>query len=128
MSERLEVVLEFNGLSSALTNCTDCDAAFISLACAGEGAFFRSLCTVAKADWAVDKSPEFSALPTAARSMENGELLDPVLPLAAAAPSFSFFAVWNADWAPFRSPDARLFWRLCKACCICAALLDESTY
>jgi hypothetical protein len=60
--------------------------------------------------------------------MENGDLLDPVLPLAAAAPSFSFFAVWNADWAPFRSPDARLFWRLCKARCICAALLDESTY
>ena len=44
LSEVLEEeLLEFNVLSSSLTNCNDCDAMFVSIVCDGEGEFFKSL-------------------------------------------------------------------------------------
>jgi hypothetical protein len=34
---------------------------------------------------------------------------------------------WKADWAPFRSPDVKLFCRFCRVSCNLLELLDEST-
>jgi hypothetical protein len=72
MSEVLEEeLLEFTVLSSSWTNCSDWDATFVSSVCDGEAAFFKSLWTVAKADWALDIFPELSAPPSAVRSVES---------------------------------------------------------
>ena len=73
MSELLdeELLVEFNELSNPSTNCMDWDAAFSSTTRDGEAAFFRSLRTVAKADCAVARSSELSALPSAVRSVES---------------------------------------------------------
>jgi hypothetical protein len=68
-SALLEEALEFTVLSSSSTSCTDWEAAFASLVCAGEAEFFRSPRTAAKADWDVDRSPELSALPSVDRSL-----------------------------------------------------------
>ena len=66
-----EELFTFSVLSSSWTICTDWDAALISFVSDGEVLFFRSLCTVANADWAVVKLPEPSALPSAVRSVES---------------------------------------------------------
>ncbi len=72
LSELLEdEVLEFNELSSSCTNCSDWDAALVSTVREGDAELFRSLLTVAKADCAVDRSPEVSALPSAVISVES---------------------------------------------------------
>src|ERR1700683_95849 len=87
-SELMEVVsLEELGvkvLSKSFTRLNDCAAAVGSLVSAGEAVFFKSPRTVANADCAVDKSPEVSALPSAARSVAYWELLDKVVPAVVA--------------------------------------------
>ena len=94
---RLEVLVEFKVLSSPSTNCTDWDAALASLVCAGEAVFFRSPKTVANADWAVDRLPELSALPSEVRSVESWELLKRLVPFAVAEFCRTLCRVWNAD-------------------------------
>lgn len=66
-----EDVLEFSVLSSSWTNCSDWVAALLSTIRDGEAELFRSLLTVAKTDWAVDRSPEVSALPSAVISVDS---------------------------------------------------------
>ena len=70
VSELLET-LGFTVLSSSLTNCSDCDAAVASFVSDGDEEVLRSFCKVAKADCAVERSPEVSALPSAVRSVES---------------------------------------------------------
>jgi hypothetical protein len=65
-----ESLPEFTVLSSSSTNRTDCAAVLASLVCAGEDEFCRSLRTVAK-DWAGDRSPDDSALPSDATSVDS---------------------------------------------------------
>jgi hypothetical protein len=62
-SALLEEAVEFTVLSNSSTNCTDWEAAFASLVCAGEAEFFRSPRTAAKADW------EWIGLPSSARCL-----------------------------------------------------------
>jgi hypothetical protein len=128
-SEALEEVsLGFNELSKPWTNFSDWDARLVSSVCDDDVALFKSPLTVVKADWAVARSPEVSALPSAARSVESGELFEALLPLAVVRFWFSRCKEWNADWAPVRSPNARLFCKVCNVCCSWVELLDAKTY
>lgn len=63
--------LVFSELSRPLTNCSDCEAAVVSLEREGEEEVFRSFTTVANADWAVGRSPELRALPSEAMSVDS---------------------------------------------------------
>ena len=58
-------------LSSSATSCSDWDAAFVSLVRDGDDKLCKSLLIVAKADWAVERSPVFIAPPSAAKSVES---------------------------------------------------------
>lgn len=78
----VEDALEFNVLSRSWTNCSDWVAALLSTIRDGDAELAKSLLTVAKADCAVERSPEVSALPSAVISVESCELLDELLPLA----------------------------------------------
>jgi len=66
-----ETVLAFNVLRIPSTSCRDWAAAVSSLTAAVEGELFKSPLTVVKADCAVDRSPELSALPSADRSVAS---------------------------------------------------------
>ena len=91
-AEVVELLLELESVSRSSTHCTVCVAALSALVMACDGVVFRSLCTVAKADWAVDRSPELMAVPSAVISVDNcdgvpvldEELEDELLPLAVA--------------------------------------------
>jgi hypothetical protein len=65
-----EELFTFSELSNSLTVCTACDAAFVSFVNEGDALLFKSFFTVVKADCAVDRLPELSALPSAVRSLE----------------------------------------------------------
>jgi hypothetical protein len=65
-----EELFTFSVLSNSPTVCTACDAASVSFASDGDPLLFRSFFTVVKADCAVDRLPELSALPSAVRSLE----------------------------------------------------------
>jgi len=88
----VEELFELERVSRSSTHCTVCATALSALAMACEGVVFRSPCTVAKADWAVDRSPEPMAAPSAVMSVDNcegvpaldEELEEELLPLAVA--------------------------------------------
>lgn len=119
-------VSAFKVLRSSDTNCSDCEAAFVSVAWEGEAVFFRSACTVVRADWAVDKSPALRALPRDVRSEESWDSFE-LLPAVVAKPWLICCRFWKADWAPFRSPEDKLFCRFWRVCCNLLELLDERT-
>ena len=78
-----EELLESERLSRSSTHCTVWATAAVALSIACEGVDFRSLCTVANADWAVERLPELRALPRAVMSVESCEVVEELL-LAAA--------------------------------------------
>src|ERR1700689_4340164 len=65
-----EELFTFSVLRNSPTLCTAFDAASVSFASDGDPLLFRSFFTVVKADCAVDRLPELSALPSAVRSLE----------------------------------------------------------
>jgi hypothetical protein len=69
-----EELLEADRFSRSSTHCTVCVAAVSASVTACDGDVFRSLCSVAKADCAVDRSPDPIAVPNAFKSVENCEL------------------------------------------------------
>ena len=74
----------FNVERSPSTSWRLCDAAVASLTCAAGAELFKSPRTVANADCAEERSPEFKALPRVDRSVASWELLDNVLPVVVA--------------------------------------------
>ncbi len=66
-------------LSRSSTHCTVWATAVSALVTAWEGEDFMSFCTVAKADWAVERLPEPRALPRAAMSVESCEAPEELL-------------------------------------------------
>lgn len=84
-----EELLESERLSRSSIHCTVWAAALSAVATAWDGVDFRSLSTVAKADWAVERLPEPMALPNAAMSVESCEVADE-LPLEEAGAGFSW--------------------------------------
>jgi hypothetical protein len=82
----VELLFELESVSRSSTHCTVCATALSAFVIACEGVAFKSLCTVAKADCAVDRSPEPMADPNAVISVDNCEgvpaLDEEVLPLA----------------------------------------------
>ena len=72
-------LLESERLSRSSIHCTVWAAALSALATAWDGVVFRSLCTVANADWAEERSPELMALPNAAMSVDSCEVADELL-------------------------------------------------
>lgn len=66
-------------LSRSSIHCTVWATAAVAFAIDCEGVDFRSFCTVAYADWAVERLPELSALPKADISVESCEA--PEVPL-----------------------------------------------
>ena len=71
----VELLLELESVSRSSTHCTVCATAPSAFVTACEGVVFKSLCTVAKADCAVERSPEPMALPNAVISVDNCEVV-----------------------------------------------------
>ena len=71
-----EELFELERLSRSSTHATVWAAADSALATDCDGVLFKSLCTVANADWAVVRLPELRALPNAAISVAICELPD----------------------------------------------------
>jgi hypothetical protein len=85
-----EELLESERLSRSSIHCTVWAAALTALATAWDGVDFRSLSTVANADWAEERLPEPMALPSAAMSVESCEDADVPLPLEEACAGLSW--------------------------------------
>src|ERR1700679_3342420 len=67
----LEELSEVAGEKRSSIHCTVCAAAASAFTTAVEGVAFKSLCPVAKADGAVDRSPDESAVPSVVRSVAS---------------------------------------------------------
>lgn len=80
------MLFELDRLSRSSIHCTVWLTAVSAFVIACDGVLFKSFCTVVNADWAVDRSPELIALPSAFISVESWELLvelpDELLPFA----------------------------------------------
>ena len=62
--------------SRSLTQPSTWAMAAVAFAMAWDGVLFRSVWTVANADWAADRSPELSAVPSAVISVESCVLVE----------------------------------------------------